>query len=293
MTQPSAMTRRRGARPVLSLAVALGGGVLLLAGVPAWSRVDAPADAPLAGGPPQAGPVAGDPWARFNRGSYRFNAALDRVLIGPAARAYKRVIPSPVRKAVGNVVNNLREPSTAINALVQGRPRTSARAVGRFVANSTVGVLGVFDVAARGGLERSPADFGQTLGRYGVPEGPYLYVPVIGPTNVRDGLGGLVNAAIDPVSLATGGPSTDFAKGRLVARGVDVRAEADDTLRTVARESTDPYATTRSAYQQYRASVVRDATGAAEDLPDFGDPGAEPDLAVSETTAPAPAAEPK
>lgn len=288
----SEAVRRTGVRRrALPLIIAACGVTVLLAGAPAWSSVATPSDMTLAGGPPDATAAPRDPWVRFNRGSYRFNTALDKILIGPAARAYKRVIPSPLRKAVGNVVGNLREPSSAVNALVQGRPRTSVRAVARFVTNSTVGVLGVFDVAGRAGLERTPADFGQTLGRYGVPEGPYLYLPVVGPLDLRDGLGSLVNAAIDPVSLVTGGPGTDFATGRLVARGIDARAEADDTLRTVATESTDPYATTRSAYLQYRSGVVRDATGAVEALPDFGDPVAEPE--TSDIEAPVPVPEPK
>lgn len=283
-------TTRPGRRlAVLPLVIAIGSAGAMLLGAPAKGDVSAPADAALAGGPPETMGRPADPWARFNRGSYRFNAALDRVLIGPVARTYKRLLPSPVRRAVRNVVGNLREPSTAINALVQARPKASARAVARFVANSTVGVLGVFDVASRVGLDRSPADFGQTLGRYGMPEGPYLYLPVIGPTGLRDGLGSLINAAIDPVSIATGGAQTDLAVGRLVARGVDARAEADEPLRTIAADATDPYATTRSAYLQYRSAIVREATGTPEALPDFGEPVL--DVPPSEAEAPAPAIE--
>lgn len=225
---------------------------------------DMEADA-LAGAPQ----VQADPLRGFNRRSFAFNAVLDRVLIGPIARTYKRLTPAPVRRGLGNAVGNLREPSTVVNAVLQGRPKVAARATARFVANSTVGLLGLFDVARAGGLERQPADFGQTLGRYGVKPGPYVYLPVIGPTTARDGLGAVVNMLGDPVSQATGGPGTDFATGRSVVRGLDARAEGDATLTSVMRDSTDPYATIRSAYLQNRAAFVRDATGAQEALPDF------------------------
>lgn len=284
-TRPGA----RGRSSTLPFALGVGGALAILVGVPAWSRVMTPSDPAAAASDPAAAATPADPWARFNRRAYGFNAVLDKALIGPVARVYKRFTPAPLRKGLGNVISNLREPSTALNALAQGRPRLTARAVTRFVANSTVGVLGVFDVAGRAGLEGQQADFGQTLGRYGVSEGPYLYLPVVGPLTVRDGLGGVVNTLTDPVSLATGGPGTDFATGRLVARGLDARAGADDSLRTIEEGSTDPYATVRSAYLQHRAAVVREATGAAEVLPDFDAPADSPE--IPETAAPLPDAE--
>jgi phospholipid-binding lipoprotein MlaA len=222
----------------------------------------------LAGGPTPA-PVARDPWRRFNRASFALSGVLDRVIIGPVARVYRRITPAPLRRGLGNALANLREPSTAVNGALQGRPKVSARAAARFVANSTVGVLGLFDVAGRAGLEREPADFGQTLGRYGVGQGPYLYLPVVGPTTLRDGVGAVVNLLGDPVSQATGGLSTDFALGRTIVRGLDARAEGDETLQTIMTQSTDPYATIQSGYLQSRAAMIRSATGAEEALPDF------------------------
>ncbi|MDO8380374.1 VacJ family lipoprotein [Phenylobacterium sp.] len=218
-----------------------------------------------------------DPWRRFNRGSYAFNGVLDRALIGPVARAYRRVTPGPVRRGLGRMVDNLREPSTVVNEVLQGHPGRAVRASARFVTNSTVGVLGMFDVAGKAGLERRRADFGQTLGRYGVGPGPYLYLPVIGPLNVRDGLGQVVDALTDPVSLATGGLDSDFGAGRLGVTALDTRAGAEATLTAIAEQATDPYATIRSAYGQSREAVVREATGAAETLPDFDDSPAAPD----------------
>ncbi|CAN5692657.1 hypothetical protein BH11PSE1_BH11PSE1_26660 [soil metagenome] len=222
-----------------------------------------------------------DPWRRLNRRSYALNGFLDRALIAPIAHAYMKITPSPVRRALGRVVDNLREPSTVLNAGLQGRPKRALQAGARFVINSTVGVLGVFDVAGRAGLERGRADFGQTLGRYGVGTGPYLYLPLVGPLNVRDGLGQVVDALTDPISLATGGLRSDFGAGRLGVTALDYRSSADATLAAVADEATDPYATIQSAYLQNRESVVREATGAVQVLPDFE---AAPDTPASAET---------
>ena len=274
----------RSGRPQAVRAVLVGGAVVLASGLvlatPGVSRSGDPDSLTLAGAP--AGRE--DPLRGFNRRSFAFNTVLDRVLTGPVARGYRRVVPAPVRRGLGNVVSNLREPATVVNAVLQGRPKVAGRATARFVGNSTVGLLGLFDVAGRSGLERQPADFGQTLGRYGVKSGPYIYLPVIGPTTVRDGVGSIVTLLGDPVSQATGGPGTDFATGRSVVRGLEARSEGDATLKAVMDESTDPYATIRSAYLQNRAALVREATGVEEALPEFDAPA--PD------EAPAPAAPP-
>lgn len=238
----------------------------------------------LAGGP-AAAPAPKDPWQGFNRKSYAFGGFLDRAVVGPVARAYRRITPAPLRRGLGNVINNLREPLTAVNGVLQARPRVTAKAAGRFVVNSTVGVLGLFDVAGRGGMARQPADFGQTLGRYGMGPGPYLYLPVIGPLTLRDGAGGVVNTLTDPVSAATGGPATDFATSRTVLRGLDARVAADGTLSAIQAESTDPYATIRAGYLQYREAMVREARGEEEDLPDFGEPEPPADAPVADAPA--------
>ncbi len=211
-----------------------------------------------------------DPLAPFNRVLFGFNAkVLDPFIVRPLVRAYRAVTPAVLRQGLRNAVGNLREPATTANALLQGRPTVAAKATGRFLINSTVGVFGLFDIAGKGGITREPADFGQTLGRWGVGEGPYIFVPVIGPTTLRDGVGGLVDYASDPVNQATGGLDTDFATARSVIRGVEARAEADALLTSVMTDSTDPYATVRGAYLQNRAAAVAAARGEAVDLPDF------------------------
>ncbi|MBR7619132.1 VacJ family lipoprotein [Phenylobacterium sp. 20VBR1] len=254
----------------LALSVALGGAAWTQAVEEPPAAADSMAVEAAPAPPATLAPAAAkDPWRRFNRGSYAFNGFLDRALIRPITRAYMKITPSPVRRGLGRVVDNLREPSTVLNASLQGHPRRAVQAGVRFAINSTVGVLGVFDVASRVGLDRSRADFGQTLGRYGVGTGPYLYLPLVGPLNVRDGLGQVVDALTDPISLATGGLGSDFGAGRLGVTALDYRSSADATLAAVAEEATDPYATIQSAYLQNRESVVREATGAVEVLPDF------------------------
>jgi len=295
---PRSETRPRAqwVAPACALAVVLA--VAAAVGVPALghTRSTDPDPALQLSGGPTTPPAAHDPWRRFNRRNFAVSAVLDRTIIGPVARVYRRVIPAPLRRGLGNAVANLREPSTLVNGVLQGRPKVSVKAAARFVTNSTVGVLGLFDVAGRGGLTREPADFGQTLGRYGVGPGPYLYVPVVGPTTLRDGLGAIVNLLGDPVSQATGGVSTDFALGRSLVRSLDARAEGDETLQTIMTESTDPYATIQSGYLQHRAALIREATGAEETLPDFGpvEPTVEPITAIEAPAEaqPAPVAPP-
>lgn len=254
----------RGLFAACALAVALGWAIHPSA------SYSADPDAP----PPTA--ASDDPWQGLNRKSWALGQGLDHAVVGPVARAYRKITPAPARRGLGNAVRNLREPNTVLNALLQGRPKVAVKATARFLANSTVGILGLFDVAAKAGLAAEPADLGQTLGRFGVKPGPYIYVPVIGPTNLRDGLGSLLTLGLDPVSQVSGGPATDFAMGRSFARGLDARSEAEEALAAIEAEATDPYATVRSAYLQVREAAVRTATGAEEALPQFDDPGPEP-----------------
>lgn len=216
---------------------------------------------------------ANDPWVALNRRTFDFNTRLDRGVFAPVTHAYLRGVPAPVRRSLGDVVDNLREPRTCLNDLAQGRLSPAATSASRFVVNSTVGVLGLFDVASRTGLPQHRADFGQTLGRYGVRPGPFVMLPILGPHNVREAVGRLVDAAIDPVGLLVGGLTTEFGATRLAATGLDYRAEADPAIRALD-DATDPYVTLRTAYSQRRAFVVREATDEAETLPDFGvEPG--------------------
>ncbi len=214
-----------------------------------------------------------DPLERANRGVYGFSMGLDHAVLSPIAHGYMAAAPKPLRNRVSAFVYNRSEPGTVINDGLQGHPRRATRAAGRFVLNSTVGLLGLFDVAARAGIPAHDADFGQTLGRYGFQAGPYLYVPVIGPLDLRDGLGRVVDTVTDPVSLFTGGIGTAFGATRTGLNALDTRVQTDGAFRAL-EDATDPYATARSAYTQHRVFVVQQATGEVSDLPDFDAPPA-------------------
>lgn len=260
----------------------------LVAGATTASAQDNAASPPAPSAPASAA-ADYDPFRPLNRGVHDLNMGLDRAAFGPATHAYMKVVPEPVRRSVGSALDNLKEPRIALNDLAQGHVGRAGTSVSRFVLNSTLGALGLFDVASRMGLPRHEADFGQTLGRYGLEPGPYLVVPIFGPHTFRDGLGRTVDAFTDPVNtLLIGGWTTAAGATRFVAQGLDDRAALDPAMRALD-EATDPYATMRSAYIQRREALVREATGEAEDLPDF-DTEPSPDDVQPQVSAPAPGA---
>lgn len=210
-----------------------------------------------------------DPWQKANRRVFAFDLFFESKLLAPAAHGYRAVTPGFFRAGVNNLILNLDEPSSALNQVVQLKIGRALKTTVRFAINSTLGIAGLFDVAAAGGLHRRVADFGQTLGRYGAKPGPYVMLPFLGPSNVRDGFGRLVDTFTDPVGFVIGGVFTSpGGAARYVMAGVNWREKNDATLATIYGAS-DPYAFTRSAYGQQRAAVVQDATGKAAALPDF------------------------
>jgi phospholipid-binding lipoprotein MlaA len=209
-----------------------------------------------------------DPWQKFNRGAFAFSMGLDHVILAPVARVYLHVTPAFVRHRVGSVLDNFGEPTNIINHFAQGHAGRGLETLTRFIVNSTIGLGGLFDVAGKTGLPEQSADFGQTLGRWGAEPGPYLFVPIIGPSNIRDGLGRIVDSTADPLARVAGGITTTFGASRTGAIVVDRRANADPALRALD-DATDPYATTRSAYNQNRDAFIRSSSGREEALPDF------------------------
>jgi phospholipid-binding lipoprotein MlaA len=237
-----------------------------------------------------------DPFETMNRGLYAVHRALDSVIFGPAARAYKHVLPAQLRKGFRNVINNLKEPGIAANDLLQAHPTRTVKTVTRFVVNSTIGVAGVFDFAYDMGFPHHDNGFGATAGRYNVQPGPYLFIPLIGPTNFRDLLGYIADAVTDPLAFQ---PFHDgqVIYARAIVDGLDQRAQADDQLKAIDDMSTDSYASLRSLFEQNRAAQIHDAmtgiSGSSQpQLDDFDDPGASPAGPVSPpppgTPAPAP-----
>jgi len=231
-----------------------------------------------------ASPAAADPWERFNRRGYAINRFLDRVLIRPAAMLYRALTPGPIGKGLHNVVTNLSEPLVFINDVLQLRLRRAASATVRFAFNSTLGVAGLIDVVAHEGIPHHDSTFGDTLGRYGVRPGPYLFIPVLGPSTVRDLLGTGVDASIDPVHWASYPYRTEISTSAAVVGGLDMRAGADDELKAILSDAADPYATLRSVYLQYRQSEIEGGgpptvLPALPALPDIDDSGSAPPTA--------------
>ena len=145
--------------------------------------------------PPNSQRVPQDPWESWNRGVYKVNDKLDRAVAKPVARTYVRAVPKPVRTGVSNFFENLRQPTVMVNDVLQGKFKAAANDLARFVLNLTVGVGGLLDPATQAGLDLNNEDFGQTLGHWGVHPGPFVEIPLLGPSDVRDGLGRVARIA--------------------------------------------------------------------------------------------------
>ncbi|MEG0821819.1 MAG: VacJ family lipoprotein [Burkholderiaceae bacterium] len=214
--------------------------------------------------PPNAGQDRRDPLESVNRQVFAFNDTVDRVAIRPVARAYVDYLPEGVRSCFSNAFSNLREPSNAVNNLLQGKAEAAVWSGVRLVLNSTFGIVGCFDVAGSSGIERYPEDFGQTLGVWGLKPGVYLVWPVFGPSSVRDTTGLGVETFLDP-NFYLNEPVA--AWGLAGARVINLRAEllpADKLLETAL----DPYLAVREAYFQRRRSLVYDGYAPLELDPD-------------------------
>jgi phospholipid-binding lipoprotein MlaA len=202
-----------------------------------------------------------DPLEPMNRGVYEFNEGLDKVVLKPVAKGYKAVVPSPLRAGVTNVFGNFADVTTAINGVLQGNLSTAASDFGRIAINSTVGFFGVFDVASRLGMQKHRKDFGQTLGKWGVQNGPYLVLPLLGPSTFRDAVGWLGDYFTDPeFYLVTQSPETWIVFG---TRVINVRANLLDTERVLDLAAIDKYAFLRDAYLQRRESMLFDIDAAS------------------------------
>jgi phospholipid-binding lipoprotein MlaA len=234
-----------------------------------------------------------DPFESTNRGGYALHQALDRTVLGKFAALFK-VIPAPIRSAIRNIILNLREPGIAANDLIQGYPKQAARSAARFVGNSTLGLGGVFDVATKAGLPHHDNGFADTFGRYGAGPGPYLFVPLVGPSTVRDMGGSFADILTDPFTWVTFTHRWMVADGRTVMAGLDQRAEADQQLKVIDSMSTDSYASLRSLYLQNRAAEIASPPGVTPDgalpqLPDFDAPAPAPTPSPLDSPAPQPA----
>ncbi len=245
------------------------------------------------------GPDPTDPYESTNRAVLEFNTSLDDNILRPAAEAYRENVPAPMRTALRNFLRNLNEPVILANNLLQGRLLDAGHTLMRFYINSTAGALGLFDVATPSGIQRRSGDFGQTLHAWGVPDGPFLMLPLFGPTTVRDAVGDGVDALASPVGLVTGATTSAalsqiLGVGRGALGGLDLRAENIETLDALRSESLDYYARLRSVVRQRRDAELGRSSAEGEGLTTLDDPDAAPAVSVTvPITAVAPANAPR
>lgn len=196
-----------------------------------------------------------DPYEGFNRTMYSANEVLDKYAARPVAQAYDAGVPLPVKASVGNFFGNVGELWIGANSAMQGKPRDAGTGFARLLINSTVGIFGLFDVASEMGLERFNEDFGQTLAVWGVNDGPYLFLPVIGPRTTRDFAGWAVDSFADPVSYIS---PESVRLGTAVVRFVDIRAGLLPADKIIDEAALDKYAYIRDAYLQRRNNLIHD-----------------------------------
>ena len=216
---------------------------------------------------PPGDPVDYDPWEKTNRKLFRFNEAIDKVSLKPIAKGYRKVLPEPVRNSITKFGRNLGAPRNSVNNFLQGKPREGFGEILRFIVNTTIGIGGLFDVATASGLEANPEDFGQTAAVWGVPPGPYVMIPFLGPQTLRDAV--LIPANIEFDILHHVDESS--VRDRLwVLRTIDVRHRLL-SLEELIQDSKDPYVSLRESYLQNREFQVYDGDPPVEDDDEFYD----------------------
>lgn len=203
-----------------------------------------------------------DPLETLNRFMFAINETLDVFILRPAAEVYRFLLPQFVQDSVRNVTRNLNAPVIFLNELWQGKDEQASDTIARFFINTTVGLAGLIDVADKWDLPYHHEDFGQTLGFYGAGPGPYLVLPLFGPSSVRDGIGLGVDSLLDPwpyvLDAADVDEDTEILLGRRIAGGLDQRARNIENIDDLKRDSVDFYARVRSLYLQHRKSLIED-----------------------------------
>ncbi len=194
----------------------------------------------------------GDPWQGLNRGVYGFNSAVDRILLKPVAKTYQAIVPRTLRLGVRNFFANIDDFDNAANNLLQGKVDHSASDLGRVLINTTLGVAGLFDLATHAGLRKHEEDFGQTLSVWGAPRGPYLVLPLLGPSTLTDAVARPVDSYMDPLRYYH---PVDHRNGLMALRLIDLRA---GLLAAEELISGDEYIFVRDAYQQRRDYLIND-----------------------------------
>jgi phospholipid-binding lipoprotein MlaA len=230
----------------------------------------------LGAGSARAQEAVSDPFEPFNRSMFAFNNTVDQYALEPVAKGYRAVTPSPVRAGVRNALSNLSAPVTFANDVLQVAPGRAGNTLARFGINTTLGVVGLFDVASEMGLAKHSEDFGQTLGRWGVGPGPFLMLPLLGPSNLRDAPSRVVDAAFQPLNYAQFDGDDAVRATRGVLGAVSAREGAIEAIDSLRATSIDPYIAVRSSYATLRESAIRNGQTDVQDLPDFDETPSEP-----------------
>jgi phospholipid-binding lipoprotein MlaA len=212
----------------------------------------------------------GDPLEPMNRQIFKFNDALDRTIAQPVARGYQKVTPQPVRQAISNFFSNLGDLGNAVNNILQLKITDATEDIVRFAMNSTFGIGGLIDFATPAGLPKHHEDFGLTLGRWGVPAGPYLVLPLFGPSSVRDSTSYVVDFRFSVIHYLKPAVRNPMYIAQFISARSDLLG-ASDLLQAAAL---DKYSFVRDAYTQQRASLLRGSGSNAAPLPNYGDPDA-------------------
>ena len=210
-----------------------------------------------------------DPYEPTNRAVFDFDVKLDHAIATPVAKFYRSAVPAPARESIHNALDNLNAPVVLVNDVLQGDGDKASDTFGRFMINSTIGVAGFIDVAAKVGIPDHPNDFGITLGKWGSQEGSYLVLPFYGPRPPRDLVGNGVDIAFDPLTYITWNNSTLYTMVRAGLGVLDSRTANIDAVAAIERSSIDFYATSRSLYRQNRAAQINDGKPQDQDLPNF------------------------
>jgi len=211
-----------------------------------------------------------DPFEPVNRVVFKVNFAVNKYVGVPVATVYTTIFPKVIRHGVHNALNNMGEPVTFGNDVLQGETTRALQTLGRFSINTTIGVAGIFDVAGDWGMPPHDEDFGQTLAVYGVGEGPYLVLPLVGPAPPRDFGGHFVDVYFDPLYYVDFSGRHALLVGRHAAGLVDAQAQGVDAIKQLDA-SADPYAAARSAYRQHRNAEIRNGVPDGSHLPDITD----------------------
>jgi len=215
------------------------------------------------GGPGAAGAASADegpndPFEDTNRAIFTFNEAVDHAVLVPVAKAYRTVLPPPVRSALHNFLENLNGPVIFANDALQGHPELAGKTLARLAINTTAGVGGMFDVAGLIGIPYHSNDLGVTLATWGFVDGPYMVIPVLGPSNVRDLIGQVGDSFADPGDYVAGQHQLLWAAiVRTAVSGIDVRSRNIENLADIEKTALDYYATIRSLYRQRREAQIR------------------------------------